>query len=112
MLRRIARFLLVFMILWLPMQGQAMMQLAPPSDEPATMAMEHHHEGCPMPSTSSDMDNLPGGCHDMNHCQLCHTAPSALPSAITPALVSDYFSLSDNRPPLYFFEQPQRPPLG
>ena len=110
-------FILGFLLLWLPLQGFA-----------AAGMSFCRHDHTPPPAVQAGMQDHPGG-HDCGHaqetpsatpqiqcddCGYCHLggAPALLP---TSAGLSDSASFSfkfafDTHFPLFFPEQPQRPP--
>ena len=115
----LARLLLIFMLLWLPLQGYALeaMSTCQRHHDHAAMMENAGHEGCHGEHTaaaqSSSIKASPVACDDCASCHLI-TQPALIVKplflgidAIRPQQTVFTVTFS-----LFFPEQPQRPPLA
>lgn len=119
MKHRLCNFILGFLLLWLPLQGFAATGMTfcrhDHSPPPAHAGMHDHHGVHDGHDCSHGQDSSPASpqtqCDDCGYCHICG-APALLP---VPAGLNSGAGFSfkfafDTHFPLFFPEQPQRPP--
>lgn len=114
-----ARFMLAFMLLWLPFQGYAAqsMPACPKHHAHEQMAESSPHEGCHGQHLSARHITLLAkanpACDDCSSCHLIvQPALIVAPLVLVFDTVKLPHPLSDLSFPPFFPEQPQRPPLA
>jgi hypothetical protein len=112
------KLILGFLLLWLPLQGFAAAGMSfcrhdhtPPAAMQSADHQNHHQDHDCCPQSDTDTGSSQNLCDDCGYCHL-GAAPALLPAAVAlhdEARFSFKFSF-DTTFPLFYPEQPQRPP--